>query len=949
MKRNSVKSAIVPLAMLGIAMLAFFSGPTGGPVPQLDNQITLLENGNGADSWEDNLLDEFIVGVASAGCSSECVISVCVNWKPGPSPQCPVPGPGGGCCLAYGPGCKPNCPSNPPPVPTATPIPPTPIPIPPSVKGAVSCDSFGNAGWCIGNAVLSMTANDPQGNPVTIQGTIGGYPFVCVQGNSCTKPLPEGSGKVSFWATSASGRSPSGSDLWRRDTRNPILSASMPSVDGENGWYISAVSANLSAFDSVSGIASTGIRVDGGAVQAAPVALSEGVYALTFVAIDAAGHQTLVNQRVSIDMTDPGISVGETGTQGDDNWYISDLDLVVSGSDALSGYASGRVSANGNAPVNDALSLSDGVYSIEYLVKDIAGNSTLRTRDYKVDASAPGVTAKFLPVSPDGENGWYTVSVNADLSATDSVSGIQSTSISVNGGGFQAAPVNLLDGVFTVDFLTVNGAGLSRTIQRTVSVDSQPPVLSPSVPAVDGQNGWHRNDVLISLDAQDAISGLDYKSIIVDGSNRSNPTILSDGEYVVEFLAKDNAGLFTQTLTNIYVDTIDPLAIFVESGADGESGWYITDANVSVQSSDAGSGVYAIAYQIDGGVWLDGNATTLEEGVFNARFRVTDRAGNESFVEKTMRVDKTPPVSNFTSHASGALVSREVHLSGESLDAISGPYSSGEILIDNGAGGAIWSPLVLNVAGEWSQSWNTYLLPNGAYTHLMRTRDVAGNQANTVTITLRVNNEPPSVGLRPGTWNISKSGTLTVSANGIPVDTLTLIYRDPKGICPKRTISLRPDITKTSVKWDRRCGDGSYAESGDYEVVAIVCDVHGNCSKDISEITIPWYASPPEIEATFTATPTSTSTPLSTLAPTNITTNTPAPYIAPTPTQTFFVSETEPSKKALKLDLRKVSGWMVALATLLALGLLTIDPRPSALRELEILGDQWMAFSRQKE
>jgi len=298
-----------------------------------------------------------------------------------------------------------------------------------------------------------------------------------------------------------------------------------------------------------------------------------------------------------------------------------------------------------------------------------------------------------------GENGWYVNAISANLSASDSVSGIASTGVRVDGGALQSAPVNLINGVFSVVLFAENGAGLSTTTQRTVSVDTIPPTIHPSVPSVDGERGWHISDVLIGLDALDTISGVDYQSIVVDGSNRSNPTILSDGVYVVEFLALDNAGLSTPSTRNIYVDTIDPLATFVESGADGEGGWYITDANISVQSSDSGSGVYAIAYQLDSGAWVDGNATTLGEGVFVARFRVIDTAGNESFVDGTLHVDKTPPVSNFTSHASGVLVSGEVQLGGESSDLLSGTYSSGEIFIDNGASESAWSPISLKGSG----------------------------------------------------------------------------------------------------------------------------------------------------------------------------------------------------------------------------------------------------------
>ena len=200
---------------------------------------------------------------ASAGCPSECIIKVCVHWVPGPSSSCPHPGPMGGCCLAYDTKCDPNCDVPPPPAPTATPVPD----IPPSVSGSVNCTQGGDAGWCVGTSTLNMTASDLQGYTVTIQGTIGGTPFSCAPGNTCAKSLPEGSGNLTFWATSSAGSSSISSDSWKRDASDPLLSPNLPAVDGSNGWYISAILADLSASDSVSGIASTGISVDGGAVQ----------------------------------------------------------------------------------------------------------------------------------------------------------------------------------------------------------------------------------------------------------------------------------------------------------------------------------------------------------------------------------------------------------------------------------------------------------------------------------------------------------------------------------------------------------------------------------------------------------------------------------------------------------------------------------------------------------
>lgn len=110
-----------------------------------------------------------------ANCPNKCEYDVCVHWVPGPSADCPHPGPGGGCCLGYQTKCDQQCAdeeNNQPPRFTVS---------------ELSCLQNGQAGWCIGALTLELSAADPQGQTILISGDVDGTPFACANGaGSCS-------------------------------------------------------------------------------------------------------------------------------------------------------------------------------------------------------------------------------------------------------------------------------------------------------------------------------------------------------------------------------------------------------------------------------------------------------------------------------------------------------------------------------------------------------------------------------------------------------------------------------------------------------------------------------------------------------------------------------------------------------------------------------------------
>jgi hypothetical protein len=165
---------------------------------------------------------------------------------------------------------------------------------PPTISSSISCSQWGSNGWCVGNESLNLTASDPQGYTLTITGSIGGTPFTCAAGNTCSKSLPDGNGAISYKVTaSQSGKSASGTTAWKRDTTPPAVVQVVPSPTGSNGWFNTApVTISASGSDAMSGLANAQVSVNGGAWQSGVSLNVDGVYTIDFRAVDNAGNST---------------------------------------------------------------------------------------------------------------------------------------------------------------------------------------------------------------------------------------------------------------------------------------------------------------------------------------------------------------------------------------------------------------------------------------------------------------------------------------------------------------------------------------------------------------------------------------------------------------------------------------------------------------------------------
>ena len=211
------------------------------------------------------------------------------------------------------------------------------------IVGQVVCDLWGNAGWCRGNESLELTASDPQGFDVTINGDLNGNPFTC--GSSCNLALPEGAGIANYIVTSTSGRTGSGSSTWQRDGTQPNLNIVLPPLDGRNGWYVSEVDVSATATDAVSGLYSLSGSTDEGTTWSLfPFRLTDGVHPVVAHAQDIAGNEGLVSEAIHVD-TVPPVSQFTSHSNGE----VVQGRVLLTGSleDMTSGTDGGELSIDG--------------------------------------------------------------------------------------------------------------------------------------------------------------------------------------------------------------------------------------------------------------------------------------------------------------------------------------------------------------------------------------------------------------------------------------------------------------------------------------------------------------------------------------------------------------------------------------------------------------------------
>jgi hypothetical protein len=319
-------------------------------------------------------------------------------------------------------------------------------------------------------------------------------------------------------------------------------------------------------------------------------------------------------------------------------------------------------------------SLAEGAHTFDVQATDAAGNAEAAPQTYTwtVDTTAPDTSITAGQTDPSSAS-------SADFSFSSTEVG-SSFECRLDGGSFDsctspASYTGLTDGSHTFRVRTTDAAGNTDASAAvfTWTVDATPPgggLADPGSP-LRGTS---------SLSASPSDTGVGVQQVVFQSSpagagtwspiatDTTSPytaswdtTGVADDLYDLRILVTDNVGnSFASTVVeDRLVDNTDPTAVMNDPGA------YLKGiVNLTSTTGDAGSGVATVTYERSPAgtdTWTNvsatWNTTSVADGLYDLRVRVTDDAGNvtTSASVDDRRVDNTAPTLSSSAPSDGSM------------------------------------------------------------------------------------------------------------------------------------------------------------------------------------------------------------------------------------------------------------------------------------------------------
>jgi len=537
------------------------------------------------------------------------------------------------------------------------------------------------------------------------------------------------------------------------DTTAPATNATLNGPAGQNGWYTGPVTVTLAASDpdGAADVAATYYTVDGGAQQTYSAAFQvsgDGPHTVSFWSVDQAGNtEAAQSQTINIDGTPPSTTSRVIPGSGGSPGFNPPTLVVLSATDATSGVGQTNYILDGAAaqPYIDPIQLRDGNHTVVYWSVDVAGNvENQNTRQVVVDFTPPVITFGTPLQTPNG--GWYNTPVDVPFTATDA-NGIASLAPSTSPLHLTAEGGSVTGTVTAID----NFGNTATRTSPTIGID----YTAPTSTAASSGSG----PVTVTLSAADAVSGVSSTVYTVDGGAQqtyAQPiSITAYGSHTVQYWSTDHAGNVeaAKSLPVTIADTTPPSSSMSLSGTPGTNGWYTGTVTVTLSATDAGSGVAAIKYFVDGATVTHTYTvpfTISSDAAHTVTFWAIDQAGNtETNNNGSVKIDKTAPSIAFGS-TSPAPTSY-----GWNNTAVSVPYTS--------------SDPTSGIASSTPASPVTISAEGANQTTTVTATDNAGNSASSTSATVNIDLTAPSTTATPaGTQggNGTYTGPVTVTLAG---------------------------------------------------------------------------------------------------------------------------------------------------------------------------------------
>ncbi|MFP5733319.1 MULTISPECIES: non-fimbrial adhesin SiiE [Salmonella] len=514
--------------------------------------------------------------------------------------------------------------------------------------------------------------------------------------------------------------------------------------------------------------------------------------------------------------------------------------------------------------------LGDGSHSIYYVITDKAGNTaTSKTLNFTID------TLNTTPVAIDSIGGQtlaemtgsdgkiYITDTTRNLLFSGSaepnskieiiINGLNVGEVWVNDKGHWQMPVNPLyftEGQLDITVKSTDRAGNVNQEKYSIWVDTHIQVFTSELDdnKSSSKTDWWSNSSTITMRGMGEIGAT--VSLIVAGVTLATAVVaangqwelstdqLPEGKYDITLSIEDNAGNRKEEVHEIFIDRTPPNApvvtysdivndlIIMQGTAEAKSQLIITDSNGNTYTltvPDNGKWSMAIPYPSEG------------------KFTITsvDAIGNRSD-DVPLDIMKETPVISLSPDSDSGTVGDNITRDNQPTFII-GNLESDVVIVQVDINGTVYNA-EKNADGVWFFTPGTPLA-DGSYTISVIASDAAGNQKNSLPITVTIDSTltVPEIALAAGEDNgASDSDNVTNHNHTQPKFTLQHIDADVTGVTVNVTHNGVTDIYQATQGADGWTFTPPAAwNDGTYTLSVTVVDRAGNSLQSASlEVTV---------------------------------------------------------------------------------------------------------------
>ncbi|EEG3214169.1 Ig-like domain repeat protein [Salmonella enterica] len=613
-------------------------------------------------------------------------------------------------------------------------------------------------------------------------------------------------------------------------------------------------------------------------------ALKDGEYSIRVVAEDPAGN-TAESPRLLVTIDTSTFIDNPVMMAGSDNGIFSNDSITSQTRPAFSIYGemnqSVQIFIDGvlvdtitvtdrNQVYRPESPLGDGSHSIYYVITDKAGNTaTSKTLNFTIDTfnttpvAIDSIGGQTLAEMTGSDGKIYITDTTRNLLFSGSaepnskieiiINGLNVGEVWVNDKGHWQMPVNPLyftEGQLDITVKSTDRAGNVNQEKYSIWVDTHIQVFTSELDdnKSSSKTDWWSNSSTITMRGMGEIGAT--VSLIVAGVTLATAVVaangqwelstdqLPEGKYDITLSIEDNAGNRKEEVHEIFIDRTPPNApvvtysdivndlIIMQGTAEAKSQLIITDSNGNTYTltvPDNGKWSMAIPYPSEG------------------KFTITsvDAIGNRSD-DVPLDILKETPVISLSPDSDSGTVGDNITRDNQPTFII-GNLESDVVVVQVDINGTVYNA-EKNADGVWFFTPGTPLA-DGSYTISVIASDAAGNQKNSLPITVTIDSTltVPEIALAAGEGNgASDSDNVTNHNHTQPKFTLQHIDADVTGVTVNVTHNGVTDIYQATQGADGWTFTPPAAwNDGTYTLSVTVVDRAGNSLQSASlEVTV---------------------------------------------------------------------------------------------------------------